>query len=35
VGSGKLGTWFLLMIISYALVAILNRPQAMVSATRA
>jgi uncharacterized membrane protein YoaT (DUF817 family) len=35
VGSGKLGAWFLLMIISYALVAILNRPQAMVSATRA
>jgi uncharacterized membrane protein YoaT (DUF817 family) len=29
VGSGKLGAWFLLMIISYALVAMLNRPQAV------
>jgi uncharacterized membrane protein YoaT (DUF817 family) len=29
VGLGKLGAWFLLMIISYALVALLNRPQAM------
>jgi uncharacterized membrane protein YoaT (DUF817 family) len=27
VGIGKLGAWFLLMIISYALVAVLNRPQ--------
>jgi len=25
---GKLGAWFLLMIISYTLVALLNRPQA-------
>jgi uncharacterized membrane protein YoaT (DUF817 family) len=27
VGTGKLGAWFLLMIISYTLVAVLNRPQ--------
>jgi uncharacterized membrane protein YoaT (DUF817 family) len=27
IGIGKLGAWFLLMIISYALVAALNRPQ--------
>jgi hypothetical protein len=26
---GKLGAWFLLMIISYVLVALVNRPQAM------
>jgi uncharacterized membrane protein YoaT (DUF817 family) len=25
----KLGAWFLLMIVSYALVALVNRPQAM------
>lgn len=29
VSLGKLGAWFLLMIISYALVAALNRPRAM------
>jgi uncharacterized membrane protein YoaT (DUF817 family) len=29
VGFGKLGAWFLLMIISYVLVALVNRPQAM------
>ena len=29
VSFGKLGAWFLLMIISYALVAALNRPQPM------
>lgn len=29
VSTGKLGAWFLLMIISYALVAALNRPLAM------
>jgi uncharacterized membrane protein YoaT (DUF817 family) len=29
---GKLGAWFLLMIISYALVALVNRPQAMSTA---
>ena len=28
VSMGKLGAWFLLMIISYTLVALLNRPQA-------
>jgi uncharacterized membrane protein YoaT (DUF817 family) len=28
VSLGKLGSWFLLLIISYALVAIVNRPQA-------
>ena len=28
---GKLGAWFLLMIISYTLVALLNRPQRMTS----
>ena len=28
VSVGKLGSWFLLLIISYALVAIVNRPQA-------
>ena len=27
VSVGKLGAWFLLMIISYALVAMLNRPE--------
>jgi hypothetical protein len=27
VSLGKLGSWFLLLIISYALVAIMNRPQ--------
>jgi uncharacterized membrane protein YoaT (DUF817 family) len=27
VSLGKLGSWFLLLIISYALVAIVNRPQ--------
>ena len=26
---GKLGAWFLLMIISYVLVALVHRPQAM------
>jgi uncharacterized membrane protein YoaT (DUF817 family) len=30
VGPGKLGAWFLLMIISYVLVALVNRPQAMI-----
>jgi uncharacterized membrane protein YoaT (DUF817 family) len=29
VSMGKLGAWFLLMIISYTLVALLNRPQRM------
>ncbi len=29
---GKLGAWFLLMIISYVLVALVNRPQAMPAA---
>ena len=29
VTSGKLGAWFLLMIISYVLVALVNRPQVM------
>lgn len=29
VSLGKLGAWFLLMIISYVLVAVVNRPQAM------
>ena len=33
VGLGKLGAWFLLMIISYVLVAVVNRPQAWVSVT--
>ena len=28
VGIGKLGSWFLLLLVSYALVALLNRPQA-------
>src|SRR5262245_28474106 len=32
VASGKLGAWFLLMIISYALVAALNRPQPVAAA---
>ena len=32
VSMGKLGAWFLLMIISYMLVALLNRPQAMAAA---
>jgi uncharacterized membrane protein YoaT (DUF817 family) len=27
VSLGKLGAWFLLMIVSYALVAVLNRPE--------
>ena len=27
VSLGKLGAWFLLMIVSYALVALLNRPE--------
>jgi uncharacterized membrane protein YoaT (DUF817 family) len=31
VGLGKLGAWFLLVIISYVLVALVNRPQAMQS----
>ena len=31
VSMGKLGAWFLLMIISYTLVALLNRPQRMTS----
>ena len=30
VGLGKLGSWFLLMLISYTLVAWLNRPNAMI-----
>jgi hypothetical protein len=30
VSLGKLGAWFLLMIISYVLVALVNRPQAMI-----
>jgi len=29
VGIGKLGSWFLLMLISYTLVALINRPQRM------
>jgi uncharacterized membrane protein YoaT (DUF817 family) len=33
VSMGKLGAWFLLMIISYTLVAMLNRPQRMTSAS--
>jgi len=32
VSFGKLGAWYLLMIISYVLVALVNRPQAMPSA---
>lgn len=32
VSLGKLGAWFLLMIISYALVVALNRPEAMTEA---
>ena len=32
VSMGKLGAWFLLMIISYVLVALVNRPQAMLAA---
>ncbi len=32
VAFGKLGAWFLLMIISYVLVALVNRPQAMTHA---
>jgi uncharacterized membrane protein YoaT (DUF817 family) len=32
VSTAKLGAWFLLMIISYVLVALVNRPQAMLSA---
>ncbi len=32
VSFGKLGAWFLLMIISYVLVALVNRPQAMPAA---
>ena len=32
---GKLGAWFLLMIISYVLVALVNRPQAMAAAAEA
>ena len=31
VSLGKLGAWFLLMIISYVLVALVNRPQVWVS----
>jgi len=31
VGFAKLGSWFLLMIISYSLVAFINRPQVMAS----
>ena len=34
VSIGKLGAWYLLMIISYMLVALLNRPQAMAEADR-
>ena len=33
VGIGKLGAWFLLMIISYTLVAVLNRPLRMPAAS--
>jgi uncharacterized membrane protein YoaT (DUF817 family) len=29
VSLGKLGSWFLLLIISYGLVAVVNRPEAM------
>jgi len=29
VSFGKLGSWFLLLIISYALVAAVNRPERM------
>jgi uncharacterized membrane protein YoaT (DUF817 family) len=32
VSFGKFGAWFLLMIISYVLVALVNRPQAMPTA---
>jgi uncharacterized membrane protein YoaT (DUF817 family) len=35
VGPGKLGAWFLLMIISYVLVAVVNRPQPMPAAPQA
>lgn len=35
VGLGKLGAWFLLMIISYVLVALVNRPRAMPAAAEA
>jgi uncharacterized membrane protein YoaT (DUF817 family) len=31
VPTGKLGAWFLLMIISYTLVALLHRPEPMAS----
>ena len=34
VSLGKLGAWFLLMIVSYALVALLNRPEALRGAAR-
>ena len=34
VSIGKLGAWFLLMIISYTLVALLNRPQPMPARAR-
>jgi uncharacterized membrane protein YoaT (DUF817 family) len=34
VTTAKLGAWFLLMIISYVLVALVNRPQAMAEAER-
>jgi uncharacterized membrane protein YoaT (DUF817 family) len=31
---GKLGSWFLLLIVSYALVAAINRPRRMTDAAR-
>jgi len=34
VGLGKLGSWFLLMIISYALVALINKPAEQARATK-
>jgi uncharacterized membrane protein YoaT (DUF817 family) len=34
VGLGKLGSWFLLLMVSYALVALLNRPRRTTSPTR-
>jgi hypothetical protein len=35
VSLGKLGAWYLLMIISYVLVAFVNRPQPMLTASKA
>jgi uncharacterized membrane protein YoaT (DUF817 family) len=34
VSVGKLGSWFLLLIVSYTLISLINAPQAMVAGTR-